>query len=454
MRIPAILALLLLCAPLRAEAPQSISAKLRLFEDLKDVIVDASSRVKPWVVHIEAVQKRGDQKYKVMGSGLILTKTGYILTNQHLTDEAKLITVTLPDGTKLGAREVGSDKQTDLAVLKIEPKVPCPEPSLGNSETVSVGEWIIAVGNPYGFDRTVYFGIVSGKGRTLASLDPYQDTDAGFNFMTDFIQTDASIDPGSSGGPLVNLKGEVIGINSMGLGRGMSFTIPINTARGVAEKLMTSGKLARGWIGLSLQPLTKELADYFKVDGGVLVSEVQEKSPAEAAGCRQGDIIIELNGHPVHAENDEELNQFSQSIWSSEVGSRLSMQAIRKGKKTLLAVTVGEQPQMVAREVETKWGFNVKEITQELYRDNLLEGRDGVLVTFVEAGTAAGEGRLREGDVILSIEGSPVTTLKSFEKIHDRLRDSAKQLLVVVKRRKDSVFLLLELEKYRNKPRN
>jgi len=434
--------------------PEAVAAKLKLFEDLKEVIASVSSRVKPWVVHIEAVQKRGDQKYKVVGSGLILTSAGFILTNHHLTDEAKLVTVTLPDGTKLEAKAVGSDKQTDLAVLKISPKTPCPEPKLGNSDAVSVGEWIIAVGNPYGFDRTVYFGIVSGKGRTLASLNPYQDSDSGFDFTTDFIQTDASIDPGSSGGPLVNLKGEVIGINSMGLGRGMSFTIPINTARGVAEKLMSRGKLARGWVGLALQPLTQEMAAYFNIsDGGVLVSEILGNSPALKAGFKQGDIIMELNGKKVHAENEEELNQVSQVVWASEVGSRLSAKVFRAGRPTVLAVTVEEQPKLDAREVETSWGFNVKEITQEIFRDYMLEDREGVLVSFVETGTAAGEARLREGDVLISIEGTPLPTLNSFEKLYDKLKGKSKQLLVLVKRRKDSVFVLLELEKYRQKPK-
>jgi len=441
--------------PIPLMAAPELTEKIKVFENLQEVIVQVSSQVKPWVVHIEAVQKRGDQKYKVVGSGVILTQTGYILTNNHLTEEAKLVTVTLPDGAKMEARLVGSDKQTDLAVLKIEPRVPCPEPKLGDSDKVSVGEWIIAVGNPYGFDRTVYFGIVSGKGRTLASLNPYQDSDSGFEFTTDFIQTDASIDPGSSGGPLVNLRGEVIGINSMGLGRGISFTIPINTARSVAEKLMSKGKLARGWIGVSLQPLTRELGSYFKIiGGGVLISEVMDDSPAQKAGFKQGDIMLELNGKRIKAENEEELNQVSQIIWSGEAGGRLSALLFRGGKNIVIAVTVGEQPKLQAREIETAWGFNVKEITQDIYRDFLLESREGVLVSFVETGTPAGEARLREGDVIIRIENTPVVSLPAFEQIYGRLKDKTKQCLVLVKRRKDAVFVLLELDKYQQKNRN
>ncbi len=433
----------------------ALAEQLRLFERLQDVIVQVSSRVKPWVVHIEAVQKRGDQKFKALGSGLIINPSGYILTNHHLVDEAKLVTVTLSDGNKLEAKVIGSDKQTDLAVLKIEPKQQCPRPKLGNSDLVNVGEWIIAVGNPYGFDRTIYFGIVSGKGRTLASLNPYQDVDSGFDFTTDFIQTDASIDPGSSGGPLVNLKGEVIGINSMGLGRGMSFTIPINTAKSVADKLMSRGKLARGWIGLTLQPISKDLADYFGVaGGGVLISDVMTGSPAASSGLKQGDIILEFNGKTVKAENEEELNQFSQLVWSSEVGARISLRVSRAKSVKTLAVTVGEQPTLQAEEFETRWGFNVKEITQDIYRDYLLDDRKGVLVSFVEAGTAGGEGRMQAGDVIIQVENKPVASLADFKKLHDSMKGSARQILVLAKRRKDSVYLLLELEKYRQKKKD
>ncbi len=456
MTIPVGLASLLLLAraAAAAEPTRTPTGALRVFEEMKGVIVEVSGRVKPWVVHIEAVQKRGDQKYKVQGSGLILTAGGQIVTNHHIVDEAKLVTVTLSDGAKLEATVVGSDRQTDLALIAIAPPAPLPEPTLGDSAGASVGEWILAVGNPYGFDRTVYFGIVSGKGRTLSSLNPSSDVDAGFDFTTDFIQTDASIDPGSSGGPLVNLACEVIGINSMGLGRGLSFTIPINTVKEVVAKLRSSGRLARGWIGLAVQPLTREMAAYFGASegGGVLVSDVQEGSPARKGGFRQGDIITELGGQPVGARDEEELNRFSRVIWSSEVGRRLGARVRRAGQAVALDVTVGAQPNVVAREVETGWGFYVKEITQDLFRDYLLEDREGVLVSFVEAGTPAGEGKLREGDVIKAMEGRPVAGLADFESHYGRLKASARAVLLLVRRRKDFVFLLLETSKYQGAP--
>ncbi len=449
---PAVLGALLAASP--AAAGEGLSEPLRLFEQLQQVIVQVSSRVKPWVVHIEAVQKRGDQKFKVQGSGLILDARGRIITNHHIVDEAQLITVTLPDNSKLEAKLLGSDRQTDLALIQIPSTTSFPEPVLGDSNAALVGEWVIAVGNPYGFDRTVYFGIVSGKGRTLSSLNPYQDVESGYDFTTDFIQTDASIDPGSSGGPLVNLKGEVIGINSMGLGRGLSFTIPINTVKEVVNKL-SEGKMARGWIGLSIQPLTAELRAYFGVTepGGVLVSDVQPASPAAAAGFAQGDIILEFNGQPVTAENEEDLNRFSRLIWSGEVGHRVWARVRRDRKVLTLAVAIAEQPKLEAREVETGWGFNVKEITQDMFREYMLESRDGVLVTFVEAGTAAGEARLREGDVVTAMAGVPVRTLAEFEASYGRLKQGGRNVLLLVRRRKDNMFILLETGKYKPKTR-
>jgi S1-C subfamily serine protease len=278
--------------------------------------------------------------------------------------------------------------------------------------------------------------------------------ESGYDFTTDFIQTDASIDPGSSGGPLVNLKGEVIGINSMGLGRGLSFTIPINTVKEVVNKL-SEGKMARGWIGLSIQPLTAELRAYFGITepGGVLVSDVQPASPAAAAGFKQGDIILEFNGQTVEAQTEEDLNRFSRMIWSGDPGKRM-WSRVRRDKQVLtLAVMIAEQPKLEAREVETGWGFNVKEITQDMFREYMLESREGVLVSFVEAGTPAGEARLREGDVITVMAETPVATLADFEKSYGKLKATKRNVLLLVKRRKDNMFVLLETDKYRSKPR-
>ena len=230
---------------------------LQLFEDLQQVIISISKSIQPAVVHIEVVHKINDLKYKSLASGLIIDDKGYILTNEHVVDKAISVLVTLSSKLEYQAQVIGTDKQTDLALLKIEPKEKLKVAQMGNSDKVEVGEWVIAVGNPYGFDRTVSFGIVSGKGRVLPNL-PIETP-----LINDFIQTDAAIDPGSSGGPLVNLKGEVIGINSIGFGRAQGFTIPINMAKEVNQKLLASGKINRGWLGVVLQPLNREYAAYY-----------------------------------------------------------------------------------------------------------------------------------------------------------------------------------------------
>jgi len=222
------------------------------------------------------------------------------------------------------------------------------------------------------------------------------------------------------------------------------------------RKLMTEGKLARGWAGISIQPMTREMTAYFGTGdtGGILVSEVTEGSPAERAGLKQGDIIQEFNGAPVAAENEEELNRFSRLIWGRDVGSRVWLR-VRRGTKILtMGLTIGEQPRLKAREVETSWGFNVKEVTTDLFRDYLLDSREGVLVSFVEAGTAAGEGHLKEGDVVRAIDGSPVRNLADFERQYGALKARGKSVMFLAKRRKDWVFLLLEVGKFTRKPKS
>ncbi|MFH1335222.1 MAG: trypsin-like peptidase domain-containing protein [Candidatus Zixiibacteriota bacterium] len=234
---------------------------LQLFDDLQKMIIHVSNEIKPSVVHIEVVKKTGEIKYKSLASGLIVDKRGYVLTNEHVVDDAKSITVTLPSKIEYPAEIIGTDKQTDLALIKITTDEELAVARLGNSDKVEVGEWVVAVGNPYGFDRTVSFGIVSGKGRVL----PYLPIEA--PLINDFIQTDAAIDPGSSGGPLVNLRGEVIGINSIGLGRGQGFTIPINTANEVKKSFWQAAPSSEVIWGLPSSRSVGIMPDIMKIHG-------------------------------------------------------------------------------------------------------------------------------------------------------------------------------------------
>jgi len=280
---------------------------LKTFEALQGVIISVSNSVKNSVVHIEVVQKVDDRKFKVMGSGVVTDEAGYILTNEHVVDNAQQILVTLPSKREYPADLIGVDKQTDLAVIKVNTPEKLTVAKLGSSDATKVGEWVIAVGNPYGFDRTVSFGIVSGKGRVMPNFGREVP------FVNDFLQTDAAIDPGSSGGPLVNLKGEVVGINSMGLGRGQGFTIPINMAKEVEKKIIASGGIERGWIGVVIQPFNRDFARYYGNPelSGVLIADVIENSPAEKAGLKAGDIVIGVGKKEMAAEKEDDLNAFS-----------------------------------------------------------------------------------------------------------------------------------------------
>ncbi|MGB8656364.1 MAG: trypsin-like peptidase domain-containing protein [Candidatus Zixiibacteriota bacterium] len=411
---------------------------LRLFEDLQQMIISVSDAIKPSVVHIEVVKKTGEIKYKSLASGLVVDKKGFILTNEHVVDDAKSITVTLPSKLEYPAEIIGTDKQTDLALIQIKTDEQLSVARLGNSEEVQVGQWVVAVGNPYGFDRTVSFGIVSGKGRVLPNL-PLES-----QLINDFIQTDAAIDPGSSGGPLVNLRGEVIGINSIGLGRGQGFTIPINTASEVKNKLLSSGTIQRGFLGIAIQPLSRDYAKYFGNPGleGILISDITPGSPAEKAGLKPGDVVVEYNAQKISAEKEEDLNRFQFLVSESQVGKPAHLKIVRGGADTNVTVEISMQPKVKADEFETQFGFTVQEITDAIYRQNMLEDKEGVMVYFVEVGGAASTALLEEGDVIKRVESFDIKNLDEFKKSMDQVKDN-KQIMLTVERGKNKRFVLL-----------
>ena len=411
---------------------------LNLFDDLQKVIISLANRIQPSVIHIEVVKKSNSFKYKSLASGLVVDPVGYILTNEHVVDKAQSIRVTLSNKLEYPAKVIGIDKQTDLALIKINSKEKLIVPEFGDSEKIEVGEWVVAVGNPFGFDRTVSFGIVSGKGRVIPFL-PEES-----RLISDFIQTDAAIDPGSSGGPLVNLKGEVIGINSIGLGRGQGFTIPINTALKIKEKLLSEGVIQRGWLGISIQPLNRELAQYFGDEKlrGILISDVELNSPAEKVGLLAGDIILEYQGEQVFAEKEDDLNRFSYLVSESKVGEPASIKIKRKEEILNLVMKVALQPKVKAEEHETGLGFTVKEITDVIYRTYMLEDKEGVFVSYVEVGSPASHGKLTEEDVIKKVEGKKILGLENFKSILVELKEKEK-LMLTVKRGKSMRFILI-----------
>ncbi|MBW2447508.1 MAG: trypsin-like peptidase domain-containing protein [Deltaproteobacteria bacterium] len=401
---------------------------------LQDQIIAVSEQVKPLVVHIEAIVKINDRRKHVEGSGFIVDADGTIVTNQHVVDKAQKVEVTIPGRThKYPATIVGADKQTDVAVLKIEPDGdPLPVARFGSVDDLRVGQWVLAVGNPYGLDGTVSLGIVSAKGRNL-EVD---------KILNDFIQTDAMIDRGSSGGPLVDLDGRVVGINSRGQGRGIGFTIPIDTALDVVAQLRKGG-VERGWIGITIQPLNRDLADYFELADttGVIVNSISSESPARAAGLEPGDLITGMNGEPVEAEKEEDLGDFQRRVAAVSPGETIDLAIQRDGETKTLSFALGVQPHVVPEEEETDLGFHVQEITEITYREQRLQTREGAYVRFVERGSPASESGLKTGDVIEKIEDGEVTDLETFREAIEGA--SEKDVFLITARRGDMLKYLL-----------
>jgi serine protease Do len=403
--------------------------------DLERRIVTVAEKVTPSVVHIQAIVKFDDRRNEVTGSGLIVTADGAILTNEHVVDEAEKITVSVPGRKrKYPARLVGTDRQTDIALLRIDHGDDPPFAAARLSpDPVRVGQWVLAIGNPYGLDGTVSLGIVSAKGRNLEIP----------NLLNDFIQTDALIDRGSSGGPLVDLDGRVVGINSRGQGRGIGFTIPIDTAREVMAQL-DNGGIERGFLGVSLQPLDRDLAEHLGLGEttGVLISYVVPKSPADRAGLQTGDVITRFEGREIEAEEDEDLGGFQRLVASAAPGKSVELAYLRDGHAAKTQIQIGEQPKIEGEEVETPVGFHVKEITPNLAREHRLTSTVGAFVTFVANGSPASEAGLRTGDVIVRIESADVASLDEFRGAISSV-DMKHKFLLRARRGEELRFLLI-----------
>ncbi len=411
-------------------SPQSETA----YQDLEARIIEIAEQVKPSVVHIEAIVRINDRRHQVTGSGVIASKDGRILTNQHVVDRAEKVTVSVPGRKKkYPARIIGTDPQTDIAVLRIESDEPFSEATFSKQE-VRVGQWVLAVGNPYGLDGTVSFGIVSAKGRNLEIPDT----------LNDFIQTDAMIDRGSSGGPLVDLNGKVVGINSRGQGRGIGFTIPIKTALEVARALEEGG-IERGYLGITMQPLDRELAEYFGQPQltGAVVNSVLEDSPAARAGVQIGDVIHRFNDTVLEPEKVEDLGAFQRLVAGVEPGDEAVLEIVRNGKHRRIRVKIAVQPKIEPDEEETDDGFHVQEVTANLARDHRLGDETGAFVTFVSSGSPASEAGLLVSDVINRIEKYEVADLRDFRDAMERISDQSR-FLITARRGDETKFLLVK----------
>ena len=416
-------------------APGGARAGKAPFQELEEHIIEVAERVKPAVVHIEAIVRMNDRRNQVTGSGVITHPDGRILTNHHVVDRAEKVTVSVPGvKRKYPARIVGTDMQTDIALLRIESDTPLPAARFGSTEEVRVGQWVLAIGNPYGLDGTVSFGIVSAKGRNLELPET----------LNDFIQTDAMIDRGSSGGPLVDLEGFVIGINSRGQGRGIGFTIPIDTALEVARELEAGG-IERGYIGITMQPLDRDLAEYLGHPNltGAVLNSVIEGSPAQRAGLRTGDVITSFDGTPVETEKEEDLGIFQRLVAGIEPGRKVKLEIVRDGKQRSLDVEVGTMPKVDPAEEESDVGIHVREITANLARAHRLDSESGAFVHFVARGSPAAEAGLYVGDVIEQIEDDRIDDLENFRAAIRRVAGK-KRFLITVRRGLETKFLLIK----------
>ncbi|HED18719.1 MAG TPA: DegQ family serine endoprotease [Gammaproteobacteria bacterium] len=375
-----------------------------------------------------------------LGSGFIISKDGYILTNNHVVKDADEVIVRLEDRRELKAEIIGSDARSDIALLKIKAD-DLPVVKIGKSDTLKVGEWVLAIGSPFGFDRSATAGIVSAKGRAL----PRE------NYVP-FIQTDVAINPGNSGGPLFNLEGEVVGVNSQIYSRtggymGLSFSIPIEVAMDVAKQLKEHGKVSRGWLGVLIQDVTRELAESFGMSKpqGALIAKVMPGSPAEDAKLQVGDIVVSFNGKDI-----ERSSGLPPVVGSTPVGKKVPVKVIRGGRSQTLWVKLGELPdqdETVAKAETSKatsdnrLNVSVTDLSKDQRTELGIDG--GVLVGAVGDG-AAGNAGIREGDVILRIDSKQVKNVVKFEEMIEKL-PAGKSIAILVQRRGGPIFLALKV---------
>jgi serine protease Do len=379
-------------------------------------------------------------KQPSLGSGFIIDKDGYVVTNNHVIEDADQIKVKLDDDKEFDAQVVGRDPSTDIALLKIKSSHDFPVAKLGDSAQLKVGQWVVAIGSPFGLERTVTAGIVSAKGRVIGS-GPYDD----------FIQTDASINPGNSGGPLLNLRGEVVGINTaiIAAGQGIGFAIPINLAKGIIAQLKSGGEVTRGWLGVAIQDLNQEMAEYYGIESkqGVFVADVFKGDPADAAGIKPKDIIVEVNGKKV-----ETTRQLTSLVASIPVGQSAKVKVIRDGQSKTFSVKIakrddskltsrGESPE----KREDQLGLRVSGLTPEIAQRFNIKEASGVIVIDVQNGSQADEAGMRVGDIIKEINHQTVESVRDYDEALRKIPEDGEVSLFVW--RKNAGFLVLKLKK-------
>ena len=398
----------------------------------------------PQVRRPDTPQGRGNRPFKqqAAGSGFIISADGYVLTNNHVVDSADSITVRLDDQREFKAKVVGSDPQTDVALLKIEGR-DLPVLPLGDSDALEVGEWVIAIGSPFQLNQTVTVGVVSAKGRNRMGITDYEN----------FIQTDAAINPGNSGGPLLNIRGEAVGMNTAIFSRsggymGIGFAIPINMAKNIEQQLRSTGKITRGWLGVMIQDVNEDLAKQFGSQNkrGALVSEVTPDSPAQRGGLLQGDIITSINGRAI--DNVADLrNRIAETAPNTSVTLRI----LRNGQEKDLKLSIGEQPKNLGTRTGAgtssldSMGLSLQDLTDQVARQFGYEKDQGVLIASVEPGSAAEVAGLAGGQLIEEVNRTRVRNTKELEQVLNKNRGS-KQVLLRVRVDGGSRYVVLQSE--------
>lgn len=390
----------------------------------------------------QGAPQQPEYKSQSLGSGFILSSDGYILTNAHVVREADEVIVKLNDKREFKAKIIGADRKTDVALLKIE-ATGLPKVTIGNPEQLKVGEWVVAIGSPFGLESTLTAGVVSAKGRAL----PQE------NFVP-FIQTDVAINPGNSGGPLFNLKGEVVGINSQIYSRtggymGLSFSIPIDVAIDVSNQLKSAGHVSRGWLGIGIQEITKDLAESFgmKNTNGALVAGVEKGSPAEKGGLEPGDVVVKFDSKPVTTSSD-----LPRIVGATKPGKQVPVDVLRKGASKVLTITLGEMPadkdevaaapQSNAKPESNRLGLTLREITPQQRRS--LNGRNALLV--VDAQGAAAQAGIRRGDLVLGFNNTEVQSLEQFGKQVNAI-PAGKTVALLVQRGENTLYVPVKIAK-------
>jgi serine protease Do len=445
----AVLAAAVLLAPATVDADPGPQLQNQVFR-ARDMVMPSLVHIEP-ILEVFRMGERGN--IAVTGSGVIFSADGYVLTNNHVVENATRVTCTLSDQREIAADLIGRDPLTDLAVLKLRDTTPpdgWPHAVLGDSNALQVGEYVMAMGSPLGLSRSLSVGVISSLDRFIPASQMPSGSPTGL--YNTWIQTDAAINPGNSGGPLVSLEGKVIGINARAIpvfGENIGFAIPVSLAREVARDLIATGEVQRSWVGVHWQS-TENLAGFFNLGDrdhqGAVVGSITHGSPAEEAGLEAGDVVLEYDGEPVNVLFEEQIPALEKRIASTPVGHQVPLRVLRRGHEQQITMTTQRRAKTEGGQKDhPEWGFTVREVTQEMATSLNLAGAGGVMLTGVKPGSFAAEAGLRPGDLVLSLDDIEIEDLAHWSQAaQEAVEQASSRLLLTVKRGPVRYFVVLK----------